>query len=151
MSQAQILDQLALSQNLVTALVEDVDDAVCRTQYSTELSPLGWHLGHCVYVECHWLHEVVRGDASVTAPLRSFYQPPCTPKAERGRQLPQHAVLLAWAQDLQAYNLRHLANLNPALARFCRQPADQTGCPQTGETEGAGRPLSHRRQDTRGL
>lgn len=116
MSQAEILDQLALAQSLVTALVEDVDDAVCRTQYSTDLSPLGWHLGHCVYVECHWLHEVVRGDASVTAPLRSFYQPPCTPKAERGRQLPRHDALLAWAQDLQAYNLDYLARLEPAFA-----------------------------------
>ena len=116
MSRTQPLEQLALAQNLVTALVEDVDDAVCRTQYSPELSPLGWHLGHCVYVECYWLHELVRGDASVTAPLHSLYQPPCTPKPERGRHLPPHAALLAWAHDLQAYNLHYLANLDPALA-----------------------------------
>ena len=112
MTSQQTLSSLALSQSLVTALVEDADDKTCRTLFYPELSPLGWHLGHCVYTECYWLHEVIRGDATVTAPLREFYMPPHTPKVERGKRLPERSDLLQWAKDLQAYNLSYLTGLD---------------------------------------
>jgi len=117
MTSQETLNSLALSQSLVTALVEDIDDTACRTLFAPDLSPLGWHLGHCVYTECYWLHEVIRGDATVTGPLREFYMPPHTPKAERGQRLPERSELLQWAKDLQAYNLSYLANpdINHAL------------------------------------
>ncbi len=116
MSAAGIPDQLEITHELLSALAGSVDDADCRAQHHPDLSPLGWHLGHCVYVECYWLHEQVRGDDTVTAPLARLYTPPHTPKPERGRLLPPQAELLAWANELYAFNRSYLANLPAGLA-----------------------------------
>lgn len=113
MNRDELIETLGQSQALLLALLEDVDDSTCRTQYHPDLSPLGWHLGHCVYTECFWLHEKVREDNSVTAPIEDFYTPPRTPKAERGARLPKQADLLMWAMELQAFNLHYLRNLRP--------------------------------------
>ena len=52
------------------ALAEQLDEDSFRRQFHPELSPLGWHLGHCTYTECYWLQEVVQQDNRFTAPLR---------------------------------------------------------------------------------
>ncbi len=115
MSREALIDSLGRSQALLQALVEDADESAYRKQHHSELSPLGWHLGHCVYNECFWLHEKLRGDDSVTAPIEDFYTPPRTPKEERGRRLPPREDLLTWAREMQAYNLHYLRKLRPQL------------------------------------
>jgi iron(II)-dependent oxidoreductase len=108
-----LINELQMAQMLVLALAEDVDETAFRTQYHPDLSPLGWHLGHCIFTECLWLHEKIRGDDSVTAPIADFYTPPRTPKAERGRLLPQQDAMLTWARELQEFNLHFLSALRP--------------------------------------
>jgi len=108
-----LIGELRQTQSLLLALVEDVDETSLRKQYHSDLSPLGWHLGHCIFIECLWLHEKIRGDNSVTQPITDFYTPPYTPKSERGKLLPPKNDLLAWAQELQSFNLHTLGNLHP--------------------------------------
>jgi iron(II)-dependent oxidoreductase len=117
LSRAALIEELAHSQSLLLGVVENLDEISLRSQYHPDLSPLGWHLGHCVYTECLWLHEKIRGDASVTTPIADFYTPPKTPKSERGRLLPAKSDLLAWAADLQQFNLHFLRRLRPELQR----------------------------------
>jgi iron(II)-dependent oxidoreductase len=112
-SSAALLDELRLAQELVTALVESLDDDSQRLQYHSELSPLGWHLGHCTYTECYWLQQVVLGDSSYTAPVRALYTPSLTAKPERGKLLPRLDVLLQWVLGMQAMN-QQLLNAAPA-------------------------------------
>jgi len=100
-SSATLLNELRLAQELVTALVEPRDDDSQRQQYHSELSPLGWHLGHCTYTECYWLQEVVLGDSSYTAPVKTLYTPALTAKPERGKLLPRLDDLLQWVLRLQ--------------------------------------------------
>ncbi len=114
MSREALIEALGQSQSMVQALVEQADEATYRGQFHPDLSPLGWHLGHCVYNECYWLHEKLRGDNSVTAPIADFYTPPRTPKPERGTRLPPRADLLLWAHEIQTYNLHYLRNLRAA-------------------------------------
>lgn len=113
MSTDTLITELGNAQTLLLALATDVDETAFRSQYHTDLSPIGWHLGHCVYAECFWLHEKIRGDDNVTAPIKSFYTPPETPKAERGPRLPPQADLLTWAKELNTFNLHYLHNLRP--------------------------------------
>ncbi|MDT8386393.1 MAG: SUMF1/EgtB/PvdO family nonheme iron enzyme [Thiogranum sp.] len=113
MTDEVLIGELAQAQLLVRALIEDLDDATYRTQYHVDLSPIGWHLGHCVYFECLWLHEKIRGDASVTAPIADLYTPPKVPKEQRGGLLPLREALLEWAHALQSHNLDYLRNLQP--------------------------------------
>lgn len=98
------LRELERVQTLLLGLVEDLDETDYRAQFHPDLSALGWHIGHCTYVECYWLHEVVRGDASVTGPLRELYVPPITPKPERGRLIPAQQELLEWVAHMQQFN-----------------------------------------------
>ena len=113
MIQANILGELHQIQELIIALVEDLDEKSFRSQYHPDLSPPGWHLGHCVYTECYWLQEVVRGDNRVTAALEALYTPARTPRPERGGLLPDLDHLLRWAQQQYTDNLEFLANLAP--------------------------------------
>jgi iron(II)-dependent oxidoreductase len=108
-----MIEELGRSQALLQALVEDADDHSYRSQYHPDLSPLGWHLGHCVYTECLWLHETIRGDDSVSAPIADLYTPPHTPKPARGSLLPRRSDLVTWARELNDFNLYTLQNLRP--------------------------------------
>ena len=113
MNTETLISELGQVQALLCALVEDADETTLRKQYHPDLSPLGWHLGHCVFTECLWLHEKLRDDDSVTKPIADLYVPPRTPKPERGKLLPPQHLLLSWAAELQAFNLQYLRNLRP--------------------------------------
>ena len=49
MNRPALLDELRLAQDLVMALIEPLQDDSYRQQFHPDLSPLGWHLGHCTY------------------------------------------------------------------------------------------------------
>jgi len=76
------------------ALVEPLDDTDYRAQFHKDLSPLGWHLGHCTFIENYWLRERIQGDDRLTAPLHDYYFPQFSPKPERGAKLPPKEKLL---------------------------------------------------------
>ena len=104
MSSAALLNELRLAQELVMALLEPVQDDSYREQFHPDLSPLGWHLGHCTYTECYWLQEVVLGDNRFTAPVADIYTAGMTRKPERGARLPALDVLVQWTLGMQSLN-----------------------------------------------
>jgi len=101
---AALLNELRLAQELVAALLEGLDDAASRQQYHAELSPPGWHLGHCAYTECYWLQQVVLGDDRHTRAVEKLYTPGLTPKPVRGKALPPLHGLLQWVSSMQTMN-----------------------------------------------
>lgn len=116
MTAAATLNQLSQIQSLLLALVEANDDDASRRQYHADLSPLGWHLGHCVYTETYWVQEVIQGDASRSAPYQTLFTPELTPRPQRGPLLPPREQLLDWAATQLSDNLMRLANLAPPQA-----------------------------------
>ena len=110
MNQSELLNQLALSQSLVLTLVEQ-NTGLYNQQTDPDLSPLGWHLGHCVFFECYWLHEIILGNDKITRPLAKLYVPPRTPKNQRGAQLPPCDTLLDWVRQMQVSNLQTLLDM----------------------------------------
>jgi len=111
----QLINELEQSQSLLLALVDDIDAKTFCAQHHPDLSPIGWHLGHCTYNECYWLHEKLRGDDSLTAPIAELYVPPRTPKGERGARLPRQRDLIEWTRELNRFNRHYLQNLRPEL------------------------------------
>ncbi|MBA2410315.1 MAG: ergothioneine biosynthesis protein EgtB [Gammaproteobacteria bacterium] len=101
--------RLSAVQNDLCALVEDLDDEGYRTQFHHDLSPIGWHLGHCTFIENYWLREVVHNDNRLTAPLAHYYIPANSPKPQRGPALPLKQDLLAQVRRQQADNMRLLS------------------------------------------
>ncbi|MDX2456162.1 MAG: SUMF1/EgtB/PvdO family nonheme iron enzyme [Gammaproteobacteria bacterium] len=104
MNRPALLDELRLAQDLVMTLIETLQDDSYHQQFHPDLSPLGWHLGHCTYTECYWLQEVVLGDNRYTAPVAGLYTPASIPKPERGAGLPPLDVLVQWVLGMQSLN-----------------------------------------------
>lgn len=102
---------LAQLQAGLLAFARRFDDADLRRQPDALLSPLGWHLRHCVFIECLWICEIVGGDDRLTRPLRTDCIPELAPKPTRGARLPPRDALLAWAETEMAANLRRLGRL----------------------------------------
>lgn len=110
MTSPATLAQLSSAQEMVFALIESVDDTTCRRQYHPALSPLGWYLGRCVFIECHWLRRVVLADAQFSPAVENLFTPGRTPLSQQGEALPHKEELLAWAKRWQDDNLARLAN-----------------------------------------
>lgn len=104
---------LDAAQQQLCALVEGLDDEGYRAQFHPELSPVGWHLGHCAYIENYWLREVVCGDGRLTRPAARYYVPAGSPRAERGPVLPSKEELTEAVRHQQSENLRLLARISP--------------------------------------
>ena len=103
------LAQLSGLQRRLLALTETLPQTQLYRQAHPELSPLGWHLGHCVFIERYWLRERLLGDTSVTRDWSRLYFPDRSVKADRGSALPARRQLLQWARRLQRENLRLLS------------------------------------------
>lgn len=94
----------AIHRRLV-ALIEPLDDEAYRNQFHHELSALGWHLGHCAFIENYWLRRQVQQDDRVDAGPEDLYLPERSPKPERGGRLPPKEALLAQVQEQQEQNI----------------------------------------------
>ncbi len=76
-----------------------------RGQARPGLSPPGWHLEHCVFVECLWIREKLRGDDRITRELTPRSLPEISPKKERGKKIPSPEKLTSWAMETFAQNV----------------------------------------------
>lgn len=81
-----------------------------KIQYHSDLSPLGWHLGHCVYTETYWIREKLLNISSPDQKLKVHYVPELGNKPDRGEALPDHSELCQWASDRQQENLQLIKN-----------------------------------------
>ncbi len=115
MSYASLLNELRLARGLVTALVDTLTDAEIRTLYHPDLSPPGWHLGHCAFTESAWLQATIGNDDRLTQPFAALYTPTETPRRERGAKIPALEALLQWSNELQSINDDILEAQSPQL------------------------------------
>lgn len=84
-------------QNALLALVEPLEEALYREQAHPQLSALGWHLGHCAFVERLWVRGELLGLEEPQADLQELYLPEHSAKTTRGERLPPAAKLCTWA------------------------------------------------------
>ncbi|MCS3902975.1 iron(II)-dependent oxidoreductase [Methylohalomonas lacus] len=104
------LERLARYQRLVLDLVTDEGTDHYSHQFHPDLSPSGWHLGHCVFTENYWIREVIEAQP-LAAANRDLYVPEFSYKPARGQQLPDFHDLIDWAGREQRENSRRLQQL----------------------------------------
>jgi ergothioneine biosynthesis protein EgtB len=85
--------RLRAVQNLTRKLFDGLNDIHYRLQYHPDLSPAGWYLGHGIFIEDYWLHEVIQSDNQFTTDKSLFFNDDC-PLFERGPRLPALSVQL---------------------------------------------------------
>ena len=113
----ELLKELQALQNEATSLVNLVSEENYHEQFHPDLSPIGWHLGHCIYTETYWIKEELLGQQTIDDSLKSLYVPELSHKASRGSVLPEKTELLKWAEHTQTNNRilleQEIVNKNP--------------------------------------
>ncbi len=99
----RLVRRLRRLQETILALIAPLGDAECREQYHVDLSPIGWHVGHTIFVEDFWLHKETLRDGE-----HALYVPENSIKAERGARLPEKIALVDDARRRQRANVRLL-------------------------------------------
>ncbi len=79
-----------------------------KQQYHPDLSPLGWHLGHCVYTESYWIREKLLETENISDDISGLYNPFISEKSLRSESLPPLNELLEWAVEMQSLNINLL-------------------------------------------
>lgn len=75
------------------------------TQFHPDLSPAGWHLGHCIYTETFWIREQWLGMETLDEQLKHLFVPELSHKTLRGERMAPYSALLEWSRRLQTENL----------------------------------------------
>ena len=105
----KLIEQLTDVQNNMLAIFQQQCVADFMVQYHPALSPVGWHLGHCVYTEIFWIQERLLGiSTDIDEKLRQYYIPESSPKEQRKFNLPEFSELVQWASTTQKKNIRLL-------------------------------------------
>lgn len=110
LGRAQRIAELAAMHHRGQDIVARLPAEDVRTQYHNDLSPLGWHLGHCAFIETYWLREIVLGNDAVTATLHGVYFPDLCEKAARPELVLGRDRLLEWTCAVHNENLVLLAD-----------------------------------------
>ena len=105
--------RLRAIQNKTRELFEGMNDSTYRSQFHPDLSPIGWHLGHCMFMENFWLHEIVGQDDRLTGKLHPLYFSEHYSKSRRGKKLPKLKQLLQQIQQQQDDNDILLMQMKP--------------------------------------
>ncbi len=95
MSSRQLVDRLEELQESLVRIVLDFGERFFREQFSPELSPVGWHLRHTLFIEDLWLHEKLLANSRYTDNSREDNLPWKNTKSLRGSQLPPFPSLVS--------------------------------------------------------
>ncbi len=101
----KLLEELQSLQNEVVNIVSSISESNYHQQFHPDLSPIGWHLGHCIYTESYWIREQLIGQQIIDDSLKSLYVPELSHKPSRSSALPDKTELLKWAKQTQSDNL----------------------------------------------
>ncbi len=101
---SKLIATFRLLQDEAIDIVSAVSEEHYHKQFHPDLSPIGWHLGHCVFTESYWIKEQLLEKNIVDNSLRSLYVPELSAKQSRGTALPEKNNMLAWAKDTQTEN-----------------------------------------------
>ncbi|MEX2525700.1 MAG: SUMF1/EgtB/PvdO family nonheme iron enzyme [Gammaproteobacteria bacterium] len=111
MTTAELIKEVQGHQALLLDNVRRAGEEDYGRQFHPDLSPLGWHLGHCVFTEIYWLRERLLNDNDQSDALKALYVPELMPKQKRAAELPDFDTLIDWAQRIQDENRELLEEL----------------------------------------
>lgn len=96
--------------------VIDLGESAYAKQYHPDLSPAGWHLGHCIYTETYWIREQLLKSEHVDDALKHLYVPELSVKGERSKQIQSFTELCQWSKATQLENQKLIQECNGSLS-----------------------------------
>ena len=75
------------------------------------LSPIGWHVLHCLYIECLWIRELFLYDNCLSKKLKKSADGIKVPTRSRGNDLPNFYYLLDLFKKEFSENIKLINNI----------------------------------------
>ena len=113
----ELVAQLSQLHDKVQCMVASMDGDDYRKQYHPDLSPLGWHYGHIIYIENLWLRDALLNEGILKESDHLLYNPRNTPKPLRGKALAPGNILLERGCQQFNDNIALLNNPSPRLSK----------------------------------
>lgn len=82
-------------QNLLIKSYTDSGRKLYDLKVSDSLSPIGWHLIHCLYIECIWIRKLYYNDTDLVNKLKNNGDSVSVPIKKRGENLPEFQTILS--------------------------------------------------------
>ena len=117
MNSNQLIDRLHDIHDTLTVMFDGVSEDEYRDQHHNDLSPLGWHIGHTLFIENMWLHERVMETQVPNQELLVLYIPENCSRSERKAQLPPKDEALHQIRNQQRNNIDLLRTMPEKLLR----------------------------------
>ena len=115
----ELVIELSQLHDKIQCLTASMDDNDYRRQYHPDLSPLGWHYGHIIYIENLWLRNTVLNQGTLKESDHQLYNPRNMPKHLRGKVLAYRDRLLEQGQQQFNNNIALLENLPAKFGKHC--------------------------------
>lgn len=109
MTSLPTLARLRKVQQRLLRTTKALSETDLRTQFHPDLSAIGWHLGHCNFIENYWIHETTQNNKIFTQGHHWFYFPERNEKRLRGKRLPKLKKLFEQTEREFEHNLLLLA------------------------------------------
>ena len=97
-------------QNQLLKTVKNLGAKSYNKHEDIEISPVGWHLLHCIYIETYWLKEVILKKEKVPLALEKHANPINSRKNHRGKNLPEFNYFIQWSKKQITENRKLLVN-----------------------------------------
>lgn len=92
-------------QKLLLDQIEVFGEQNYAARYHRNLSPAGWHLGHCIYTESYWIREQWLAIETLDHSLKNLFVPELSRKYERSERIGPYPELINWSRRMQKENL----------------------------------------------
>ena len=96
---------------LINHLLLSGDKHYC-IKINNDLSPIGWHVIHCLYIECIWIRSYFLNDTYLLNKLKPIADSINIKTKERGLNLPNYTCLLKNCKNEFKKNILFLKKLN---------------------------------------
>ena len=95
-----LLKRLKIRQNKLINLLKFSNKELYFIKPNKELSPVGWHILHCVFIECLWIRNYFLEDASITNKLQSIVDPLKIKPHAGGKNLPDYFEIITFCKKI---------------------------------------------------
>ena len=98
-------DDLRLKQKKILYLTSKTSNKNINLKVHNELSPLGWHIIHCIFVEVIWIRSKLLNDNYYENKLKKIADSTKVPLYKRNVGLPQPRELISFAKKIFIKNI----------------------------------------------
>lgn len=86
-------------------------DKFYKIKVDKELSPIGWHLLHCIYTECLWIRSYFNNDDEIKNKIKNVSDASKVRPSNRGKELPSLTEIYVFAKKTFKENLEIISKI----------------------------------------